>query len=95
VANQRGHGYGAFMASVDGLVMARGSYETILSFEIRPHEKPVVVQTRTMGDADVPNHLKGRVYITEEKLLCVVEDLATDGWAADVRCSGHLRTTST
>jgi dihydrofolate reductase len=33
-----------------------------------------------MGDADVPNHLKGRVRITDAMPLCVVYDLATVGW---------------
>jgi dihydrofolate reductase len=69
------------MVSVDGLVMARSNYETILSFEIRPHEKPVVVQTRTMGDADVPNQLKGHGHITNAMPLCLMDDFATDGWA--------------
>ena len=33
-----------------------------------------------MGAADVPNHLKGRVRITDAMPLCVMDDLATDGW---------------
>ena len=34
-----------------------------------------------MGDADVPSYLKGRVRITDAMPLCVMDDLATDGWA--------------
>jgi dihydrofolate reductase len=69
------------MASVDGLVMGRGSYETVLSFEPWPYENLVVVLARTMGDADVLNYLKGSVRITVAMRLCVMGDLATDDWA--------------
>ena len=75
------YGYDAFMASVDRLVMGRGSCKTVLSFETWPYKKPVVVLARTMGDADVPNHLKSRVRMTAAIPLCVMDDLATDGWA--------------
>ena len=34
-----------------------------------------------MGDADVPNHLMSRVRIADAMPLCVIDDLATDGWA--------------
>ena len=70
--------YDAFMATVDELAMGRGSYETVLSFETWPYEKPVVVLARTMGDADVPNHLKGCVRITDAMPLCVMDGPATD-----------------
>ncbi len=61
--------------------MGRGSYETVLSFEPWPYENLVVVLARTMGDADVPNYLKGSVRITVAMRLCVMGDLATDDWA--------------
>ena len=78
LTNGEDYGYDAFMASVDGLVMGRSNYETVLSFETWPYEKPVVVLARTMGDANVPNYLKGRVCITDAMPLCVMDDLATD-----------------
>lgn len=38
------HGYEAFMASVDALVIGRGTYETVLGFEVWPYgSKPVYV----------------------------------------------------
>lgn len=73
------YGYDAFMASVDGLVVRRGSYETALSFETWPFENPVFVLARTMDNAGVPKHLKGSVRITDAKPFCVIDNLATDG----------------
>ena len=43
------HGYDTFMASVDGLVMGRGSYEKILTFDDWPYHKPVIVMSRTLS----------------------------------------------
>ncbi|HKD11596.1 MAG TPA: GNAT family N-acetyltransferase [Thermoanaerobaculia bacterium] len=41
------HGYEAFMASVDALVIGRKTYETVLAFETWPYaDKPVVVLSR-------------------------------------------------
>ena len=42
------HGYVAFMSSVDGIVMGRGTYETALSFGGWPYEKPVIVMSATL-----------------------------------------------
>ncbi|HZW23355.1 dihydrofolate reductase family protein [Noviherbaspirillum sp.] len=42
-------GYGAFMSSVDVLVMGRGTFETVLSFPAWPYgDKPVWVVSRTL-----------------------------------------------
>jgi dihydrofolate reductase len=41
------HGYEAFMATVDALVIGRKTYETVLAFEAWPYgEKPVFVLSR-------------------------------------------------
>ena len=37
------YGYGAFMKTVDVIVMGRGTYEKVLSFGSWPYETPVVV----------------------------------------------------
>jgi dihydrofolate reductase len=49
------HGYDAFMATVDALVIGRKTFETVLSFETWPYgEKPVfVLSTRTLAPAPV------------------------------------------
>jgi dihydrofolate reductase len=47
------HGYEAFMATVDALVIGRKTYETVLTFDTWPYgEKPVyVLSTRTLAPA--------------------------------------------
>ena len=47
------HGYDAFMATVDALVIGRKTYETVLTFGTWPYgEKPVfVLSTRTLAPA--------------------------------------------
>ncbi len=58
------HGYAAFMASVDALVIGRNTYETVLGFDTWPYgEKPVyVLSTRELAPAPagaVVEHLAG------------------------------------
>ena len=58
------HGYGAFMDSVDALVIGRHTYETVLSFDAWPYgKKPVfVLSTRPLAPAPagaVVEHLSG------------------------------------
>lgn len=52
------HGYGAFMRTVDVIVMGRHTFEKVRSFDKWPYEKPaVVLASRPL----VPNELRGAV----------------------------------
>jgi len=73
-------GYEAFMASVDGLVMGRGTFETALSFDAWPYRKPVVVLSRALSQADIPNDLKGKVSISTLAPGALMEALNAAGW---------------
>ncbi len=53
--------YDDFIASVDGLVMGRLSYEKVLTFGAWPYAKPVVVLSRTLAEKDLREDLLGRV----------------------------------
>jgi dihydrofolate reductase len=58
------HGYEAFMATVDALVIGRKTYETVLSFDTWPYgEKPVyVLSSSTLAPAPtgaVVEHMSG------------------------------------
>jgi dihydrofolate reductase len=48
------HGYTAFIASVDAIVMGRGTFDTVLAFDRWPFQKPVIVLTTHEHDAPVP-----------------------------------------
>ena len=55
------HGYFAFIADKDVIVMGRGSYEKALTFDAWPYDRPVVVLSKRLADASVPQELKGKV----------------------------------
>lgn len=55
------HGYLAFIADKDAIVMGRGSYEKALTFDAWPYDRPVVVLSRRLADASVPQELQGKV----------------------------------
>lgn len=55
------HGYEAFIADKDMIVMGRGSYEKALTFEVWPYDRPVLVLSKQLADAPVPEALKGKV----------------------------------
>lgn len=48
------HGYTAFIASVDAIVMGRGTFDTVLKFDPWPFQKPVIVLTTHEPDAIPP-----------------------------------------
>ena len=73
------HGYDAFMKTVDGIVMGRGTYETALSFGGWPYEKPVFVMSATLTDKDVRPDLAGKVRIVAGSPKAVMAELADEG----------------
>lgn len=55
------HGYDAFIADKDWIVMGRGSYEKVLTFDQWPYNRPVLVLSSQLADTEVPEPLKGKV----------------------------------
>jgi len=55
------HGYPAFIADKDVIVMGRGSYEKALTFDPWPYDRPVVVLSKKLANAPVPELLEGKV----------------------------------
>lgn len=55
------HGYDAFIADKDVIVMGRGSYEKVLTFETWPYNRPVLVLSKQLADTPVPEGLKDKV----------------------------------
>ncbi len=73
-------GYDEFMAGVDGIVMGRKSYETVLTFGEWPYHKPVVVMSKSRSQSEVPSELTDKVSITDLDPLELMNALATKGW---------------
>lgn len=48
------HGYMAFIADKDWIVMGRGTYEKVLAFDEWPYDRPVLVLSRQLADTPCP-----------------------------------------
>jgi dihydrofolate reductase len=74
------HGFEEMMASVDGLIMGRGTYEKVLEFGEWPYEKPVIVLTRSLKAADIPKHLQNKLRFSVLPPKELMDELAAMGW---------------
>ncbi len=74
------HGYDAFMDTVDGLVMGRGTFQKVLTFAEWSYAKPVVVMSRTLTNQDIPEAISGKVELTELEPPKVMKMLDERGW---------------
>ncbi|EGI77983.1 dihydrofolate reductase family protein [Hylemonella gracilis] len=73
------HGYASFIADKDMIVMGRGCYEKVLTFDAWPYELPVCVLSRQLADTPVPERLKGKVRFSGLAPQAVMEELARSG----------------
>jgi dihydrofolate reductase len=73
-------GYDAFMATIDGLVMGRATFEKVLTFDTWPFRKPVVVLSQTLSRGDLRADLDGNVRISSLAPGPLMEALANEGW---------------
>ena len=72
-------GYGAFFGAIDVLVMGRGSFEKVLTFEPWPYgDKPVIVLSKSL--TEVPEALRGTVRIEALPPQALLEKLSQDGY---------------
>jgi dihydrofolate reductase len=74
------HGYDAHIAKMDGIIMGRGTYEKVATFDQWYYEKPVLVLSRTLDPASVPAHLKDKVEIIAASPEEAMDLAAARGW---------------
>ncbi|MFO1183291.1 MAG: dihydrofolate reductase family protein [Bauldia sp.] len=74
------HGYDAFMAGIDGLVMGRGTFEKVLTFGGWPFAKPVTVLSDTLREKDLRGDLAGKVRVSALAPREAMAKFAADGW---------------
>lgn len=55
------HGYDAFIKGIDGIIMGRGSFETVQGFDPWPYDHSVLVLSSRLATDPVPLHLQGKV----------------------------------
>lgn len=74
------HGYDAFIAGMDGIVMGRGTYETVLGFDEWPYRLPVVVLSRQPDGQAIPSQLTGKVRFSAVAPPDLLAELGAQGW---------------
>jgi len=74
------HGYESFIRNMDGIIMGRGSYEKVQTFEPWPYSKPVLVLSKLLASSPVPERLKGRVRFSDLSPRAAMDMLAKEGW---------------
>ena len=73
-------GYCDYMDEVDGLIMGKNTYETVLGFGSWPYKKPVIVLSRSLNPNDVPKELKESVRIFSYSPKVVMDLVEKEGW---------------
>lgn len=59
------HGYADFIADKNMIVMGRGSYEKVLTFDAWPYDRPVLVLSKQLAGTQVPEALQGKVRFSD------------------------------
>ncbi len=75
------HGYDAFMRDIDAIVMGRGTYQSVLTFDAWPYDKPVFVLSRTLAALPVPDALRGKVTFADLTPQAAMAHLGQQGAA--------------
>jgi dihydrofolate reductase len=76
---QEDHGYGAFIADKDAIVMGRGSYEQVATFDPWPYDRPVLVLSNRLAGTPVPEGLRGKVRFADLAPVDAMRALERDG----------------
>ncbi len=71
------HGYTAFIASVDAVVMGRGTFDVVLGLGPWPFRQPVIVLTTRSCDAELPPNAV--IEFMDDEPAAVVARLAARG----------------
>jgi dihydrofolate reductase len=70
-------GYGELFNAVDSMVMGRGSFEKVLTFDWSYGTKPITVMSKSL--TEVPEKLKGSVRIVALSPLELLEKMEAEG----------------
>ncbi|MGE8063604.1 dihydrofolate reductase family protein [Pseudomonas sp. NPDC089569] len=73
------HGYPAFIADKDVIVMGRGTYEKVSTFDTWFYDRPVVVLSQQLADSPVPEALEGKLRFSRLAPAALMEELARQG----------------
>jgi dihydrofolate reductase len=74
------HGYNSFIEDIDGIIMGRGSYEKVSTFDPWPYNKPVVVLSKSLAGAPIPQKLEGQLRFLNLSPKEAMRQMAEAGW---------------
>ena len=72
------YGFSSFMNKIDGIIMGRKTFETVLSFSEWPYSKTVFVLSNTINK--VPAGFEGKAKIVRGNLKTIVDSLNNKGF---------------
>jgi len=73
------HGYNDFIADKEMIIMGRGCYEKVLTFDSWPYALPVLVLSKQLAGTPVPEALQGKVRFADLAPGAAMELLAREG----------------
>lgn len=73
------HGYDAFIAGMDCIIMGRGSFDAVRGFLDWPYTLPVLVLSQQLAHQAVPKDLKGKVTFAAHSPEQAMRHLADNG----------------
>lgn len=73
------HGYQDFITDKDIIVMGRGSYEKVRTFDTWFYDRPVVVLSKQLADSPVPEALKNKLRFSNLAPRELMAELASQG----------------
>ncbi|MBQ2261010.1 MAG: dihydrofolate reductase [Loktanella sp.] len=79
-AEKEDHGYSAFYESIDGIIMGRGTWDVASRFDPWPFDKPVIVLSSHLSQADLPPGLGGAVQVWNCSPHETMQRVAAEGW---------------
>jgi dihydrofolate reductase len=71
------YGFSDFMERIDGIMMGRNTFETVLSFGQWPYTKAVYVLSSTLKE--VPTHLRHKAEVVHGDLQDIISSLKSKG----------------
>lgn len=74
------HGYDAFIANIDVIIMGRGTYETIKHIQPWFYNRPVIVLSKILTQEAIPEELIGKVRFIDLSPKEVMQILKAEGY---------------
>lgn len=75
------HGYNDFISTIDCIVMGRGTFDTVRTFDSWPYNRPVIVVSSTLSSDDIAEHLRDKVRVSPAAPRDLMTQLALEGYS--------------